>query len=337
MEEAYKTMGAEVTIVFCVSGNFSAYSSSLFLLLSGENGKRGKMRFEEFKDKIVELLQDRLGECHKITVTKVLKNNDVRLTGIVIMREEDNISPTIYLEGPYRRYQAGVPVQKIAEEIIALYEEHACTVNLDMDFFRDFGKEEDRIFYKLINYEKNKTLLADVPWFRWHDLAVTFYYVIEAEAFGRASIMIHNNHLDMWGQSAEEIYRTAHRNMAGRMPELLVPIQKMLEEMIGRKLGEEEQTLYVLTNRDKLFGAAAMLYSEKIRQLADRLQTDLLILPSSIHEVLLIPEDRSREYLFYSRMVKEVNNTQVDPEEILSFNLYRYDRERAEIEVICSD
>ncbi len=295
------------------------------------------MKFEEFKDKVIEQLQKRLGEDHEITVTEVLKNNNVRLTGIVIMREEDNVLPTIYLEGPYRRYQAGVSVQKIAEEIHALYEEHAHSARLDMDFFKDYRQVEGRILYKLVHYEKNKALLADVPWFRWHDLAVTFYYVMEEAAFGRASIMIHNNHLDLWGQPAEEIYRIAQRNMPRRMPELLLPIRKLLEEMLGKKMGEEEQSLYVLTNRDKIFGAAAMLYSEKIGQLADMLQTDLLILPSSVHEVLLLPDDRNQEYAYYSQMVREVNTTQVDPEEILSFNLYRYDREKAKIEVIYSD
>lgn len=292
------------------------------------------MKFDEFKDKVIELLKDRLGDSHEITVTKVLKNNNVRLTGIVILKEDDNVSPTIYLESPYRRYQEGVSVHELVEEILDLYEKHASNVGLDMGFFRDFLQVEDRIFYKIINYEKNKELLEDVPWFRWHDLAVIFYYVMETEAFGRATIMIHNNHLDMWGQSAEEVYRIAQQNMVRSMPEQLMPMQQLLEEMTGKKLGEEQQFLYVLTNREKIFGAAAMLYSKKIGKLADRLQTDLLILPSSVHEVLLIPDDRNKEYAFYGQMVKEVNTTQVDPEEILSFNLYRYDREKAKIEEI---
>ena len=146
--------------------------------------------------------------------------------------------------------------------------------------------------------------------------------------------MIHNNHLDMWGQPAEEVYRVAERNMRQRMPDLLLPMQKLLEEMMGIKEEGPEQLLYVLTNRNKIFGASAMLYSEKMKLLADRLRADLLILPSSVHEVLLLPDDRNREYDFYRQMVKEVNTTQVDPEEILSFNLYRYDREKAQIEAI---
>lgn len=292
------------------------------------------MNFTEFTDAIVELLKKKTKDTCTVTVTRVLKNNDVRLTGIVIMEEADSVSPTIYLEEPYRQYQDGMSLSEIAEEIMALYEKHTHNIKLDMDFFRDFSQVEDRIFHKLVNYEKNKALLQDVPWFRWHDLAVTFYYAMEEKAFGRASILIHNSHLDMWGQSAEAIYRTARRNMKQGMPELLMPMQKLLEEMVGVTMEENGMSLYVLTNREKLFGASAMLYSEKIKELADRLQTDLLILPSSVHEVLLLPDDRNQEYDFYRQMVNEVNTTQVDPEEILSFGLYRYNREKSEIEEI---
>ena len=289
------------------------------------------MNFKDFTNSIAALLQRKTGDNCTVTVTNVLKNNNVRLTGVVITEENEGMSPTIYLEEPYRRYQEGASLQDIIEEIMALYEMHLRNRKLDMGFFRDFAQVEDRIFHKVINYAKNRELLTDVPYFRWHDLAVIFYYGMEEAAFGRASILIHNSHLDMWGKSAEEIYCVARRNMKRSMPELLLPMQKLMEELMVRRMSEEELTLYVLTNREKLFGASAMLYSEKIKELADRFGTDLLILPSSVHEVLILPDDRNREYDFYRRMVKEVNTTQVDPEEILSYSLYRYDRKKEEI------
>lgn len=292
------------------------------------------MNYKMFTDKIVELLQEKMGADCTVTVTEVLKNNNVSLTGIVVMKESDNVSPTIYLEEPYRQYQDGAALQEIVDEIAALYEKHAHNVKLDMDFFRDFSLVKDRIYHKVINFEKNRKLLEDVPYFRWHDLAVIFYYAMEEASFGRATIMLHNTHLDMWGQPAEEVYRIARENMRQNMPELLVPMQKLLEDVAGIRAGERDLPLYVLTNKSRMFGASAMLYSDKIGELATQLDTDLLILPSSVHEVLLLPDDRVQEYGFYREMVREVNTTQVDPEEILSFNLYRYDRGKAEIEEI---
>lgn len=290
------------------------------------------MDYQIFIEEIVKLLQERMGACYEVKVTNVTKNNNICLTGVIMMRESDRISPTIYLEEPYRQYSTGTDIQEIVDRIATLYREQMQNVDFDIDFFKEFGRVRDRIFHKIINYEKNRKLLEDVPHIRWCDLAVVFYYAVEEERLGRASILIHNNHLVMWEQTADALYRIAQCNMRRSMPELLIPMQELIEEMTGVRTEQKDRVrMYVLTNRGKLNGASAMLYSDKISELADRLQSDLIILPSSIHEVLLLPDDDEREYDFYRQMVEEVNTTQVEPEEVLSYNLYRYSRERAEI------
>ena len=293
------------------------------------------MDYNSFTEKIVYLLQERMGADYSVKVTNVTKNNGIQLTGVIMMRDSDRISPTIYLEEPYRLYCSGMNMWEIADRIVELHRERMQNVDLDIDFFKEFGRVRDRIFHKLINYEKNRKLLQDVPYVRWCDLAVVFYYAVDEEILGRASILIHNNHIAMWEQTADSLFRIAQHNMKQCMPELLIPMRKLVEEMTGVKIGEaEEVKMYVLTNQAKLNGASAMLYSDKIGELADILQTDLMILPSSVHEVLLLPDDREQQYDFYRQMVEEVNTTQVEPEEILSYNLYRYRREEAEIKEI---
>ena len=293
------------------------------------------MNYRKFTATIVKLLRERMGADYEVKITEVTKNNGVVLTGVIMMRKSDRISPTIYLEEPYRQYLAGVELQEIVDRIVELYQEQMKDFNLDIDSFKEFEYVRDRIFHKLINFEKNSKLLEDVPYFKWCDLAVVFYYAVEEELMGRASILIHNNHLVMWEQTADVLYRIAQHNMRQRMPELLMPMQDLVEEMTGVKLHQKDEIkMYVLTNRVKINGASAMLYSDKIRELAKRLQTDIMILPSSVHEVLLLPDDHEQEYDFYRQMVEEVNTTQVEPEEILSYSLYRYSREKAEIEEI---
>ena len=293
------------------------------------------MNYRKFTETIADLLRERMGADYEVKITDVTKNNGVVLTGIIMMRRSDRISPTIYLEEPYRQYLAGVALQEIVDRIVELYQEQMKDFNLDIDSFKEFEYVRDRIFHKLINYEKNSKLLEDVPYFKWCDLAVVFYYAVEEELMGRASILIHNNHLVMWEQTVDVLYQIAQRNMRHRMPELLMPMQDLVEEMTGVKLHQEDEIrMYVLTNRAKINGASAMLYSDKIKELAKRLQSDLMILPSSVHEVLLLPDDHEQEYAFYRQMVEEVNTTQVEPEEILSYSLYRYSREKAVIEEI---
>lgn len=292
------------------------------------------MDLKEFTNRVAGELRERIGDTCTITETEVLKNNGVRLTGIVIAKEPDHISPTIYLEAAYREYQDGAPIQKVTDEIMKVYEKSTCDIELDMDFFRDYDRVKDRIFYKLINHGKNEELLKDIPHFGWQDLEVVFYYEMDETVFEKAFIQICNSHLAMWGRSAEEVYQTAQQNMKQSRPELLVTLSDLLEEMVGIKMEESMPFLYVLTNKEKVFGASAMLYSEKMKQLADWWMSDLLILPCSIHEVLVLADNRGQGYGFYRQMVNEVNMTQVDPEEILSDNLYRYSREKAEIEQI---
>lgn len=293
------------------------------------------MDFNIFVENIVDLLQQKMGHDYNISVTRVTKNNDIELTGVILMKASDNISPTIYLEGLYAEYQDGAAMEELAEKVITFYEEQMPSGGLDMDFFQDFELVKDRIFYKLVSFEKNTRLLEKLPHYRWNDLALIFYYAMEEEKIGRASITIHHHHLEMWEQSLDTLYAAARENMKKHMPELLVSMKDLLEEMAGLHLGEDMPLpMYVLTNQDKVYGAAAMLYSEQMKELAEQWQSDLLILPSSIHEVLLLPDDGQNEYAFYRQMVEDVNTTQVEPEEVLSYSLYRYCREKAEIEEI---
>lgn len=295
------------------------------------------MGFQTFVDNIVDLLQERMGDAYEIKVIHVIKNNDVELTGIAITRQEDSIFPTIYLEGLYEEFKEGARLSSLVEKIINCHEEQSMALELDMDFFRDYDRVKDRIFYKLVSFEKNRKFLKDAPHLRWNDLAIVFYYALEEDLVEGGSIAVKRQHMLMWKQNAESLYRQAGRNMKRSMPELLVSMRELVMELTGVWIRAEDTVpMYVLTNQDKRFGASAMLYSERIGELAERFGSDLLILPSSVHEVLLIPDDHSREYDSYRQMVEEVNRTQVEPEEVLSYGLYRYCRKNSEIEEIIS-
>lgn len=305
--------------------------------MPGENGKEGHMNFETFVENIAEVLQEKMGDAYEIRVIQVTKNNGVELTGVAIIRQESSIFPTIYLESLYEEHLRGAGIEELAGRIINCHEEQSMALDLDMEFFRDYGSVKDRIFYKLVSFAENKKFLEDAPHLRWHDLAIVFYYALEDEVLAGASITINRQHMMMWRQNAESLYRTAKRNTRRDMPELLVSMRELVEDMTGITVqGDDDLPMYVLTNQEKRFGASAMLYSEQMAELAKKYDCDLLILPSSVHEVLLLPDDHCQEYDFYRQMVNEVNRTQVEAEEVLSYSLYRYRRANAEIEEIIS-
>ena len=295
------------------------------------------MEFHIFVEKVVATLKESLGEAYEIQVTEVVKNNNIHLTGVVITKRPANVSPTIYLNQYYQKYQEEGNFQQTVGEMMELYEQQAKELQLDMSFFTDFTQVKGRLYHKLVHYGKNKKMLEDVPHIRWNDLAVVFYYAMEQDVVGRATITIRKEHLTIWKQDEDTLFAIAQENMRRDMPELLVPMKELLEEMTGMELEKHyDVPMYVLTNKEKIFGASVLLYSEKLPELAEKTGKNLLILPSSVHEVLLMPDEEEQEYGFYRQMIAEVNTTQVDPEEVLSYSLYCYDREKKEIKEIFS-
>lgn len=286
------------------------------------------MDFLEFVNEIAAFIRDR-GK-YETSIKEVVKNNGIKFTGI-ILGDSQNVQPVIYLEDYYKKYLRGTSMEILADNIEEFYE----TIRRDenMDFFKDYGKVEKRIYIRLINYERNEELLTKVPHIRWHDLAAVFYYPMEWPA-ERATILLYENHLKLWGKTVEEIFQTAKRNMERDIPVSLVTIGEKLHEVTGEELREECPEMYVLTIQGNRDGAAAILYASEIKDLADKLQSDLLFFPSSIHEFLIVKDNHERTYEEDRMMVNRVNEMKVYYQEFLSDNLYRYNREKDEIEII---
>lgn len=290
------------------------------------------MEFKKFEEKMIGLLRERFGDSAEIHVRDVLKDNGTRRRGILLKTEDECLIPVLYLEGVYERYQAGEDAEKLLAEMLKDNDEQIREME-EWDFrpeqFMDYDYAKEHLRFRLINYEKNMELLQNMPYIRWNDLAVIFYYDIRD---GQAQIQVNNRHLALWEKTVGAIYRDAMENMKKRIPDEMFPLSDWIPvEMISGM--EEGSFFYVLTNSSRRFGAAAMLYTGKIRELADSIGSDIVILPSSQHEVLLI-KDIAEERLRYREMVGEVNRIAVEPEEVLSDNIYRYSRERDAVELL---
>ncbi|MFQ9086043.1 MAG: DUF5688 family protein [Roseburia sp.] len=209
-------------------------------------------------------------------------------------------------------------------------------------FFTDYANVRPHIAYKLIHYERNRHLLADLPHFRYLDLAIVFYCLVSSSPSGNATILIRKDHLRFWNISPTQLFDAAKENtprllsydlsnMNDLMEELLVPAHSTLSDPDIKKEDAAICPMYVLTNQNKLNGASCILYEHLLEHFADRLCCDLYILPSSIHEVILIPATSDTSYQELSQMVQEVNDTQVSPEEILSDHVYYFSRSSGSI------
>lgn len=290
------------------------------------------MEIKEFAVKLQSALMKKLGEDYDVQIARVPKNNGVWLHGLTIQREDRNVAPTIYMNGFLDAYNDGVPLSYLVERILDILQKDSPTGDVDMSFFHEFDKVKDRICYRIINAEKNRELLQMIPHRLYLDLAVCFFYSYQGDELGHGSILIYNSHMELWQTSLEELWELAKVNTPMLFPWESNSMESVVKELLEKKQEEDEflwehlVPMYVLSNRERLYGASCVLYPQVLEQLAEELQADLFILPSSIHEIILLPDNHQDSPEQLQHMIQEINETQVEPEDVLSDNLYYYDR-----------
>ena len=297
------------------------------------------MNYSTFQTVIVERLEHDIPDPKRISIQQITKNNGILLDGLSIMEKDCNISPTLYLNYYYDSYQHGVSFQDVYQSLLSDYRTHRPSENIDPSFFTDFENIRDKIAMKLIHYERNRDLLKKVPHIRFLDLAIVFYCLISLDLTqGSATILIHQSHLNNWNIQTSELFQIAKNNTPRILPEKLYDMNDVLHTLSSRNLfpldddcPSNPYPMFVLTNESNLFGAACMLYKDLLHQLAEEAEMDFYILPSSIHEVILVPTLECNNYHELSEMVQEVNDTQLQDDEILSTHAYYYSRKRNEI------
>ena len=293
-----------------------------------------KYNYSQFKQQIVSSLQKQLGAQTRITIQDIIKNNDTHLDGLTILSPDSCICPTIYLNYYFQKYENGCPIAEITAQLLAVYQENLPASSIDVSFFTDYEQVRSHIVFKLINYERNPELLSDVPHYRFLDLALVFYCLIETSPDGSASILIHNRHLSYWNITDDDLFALAQQNTPRLLAYELRDMTDVLRELFAAEpsVCEDDDSLspasmYILTNRAKQNGSGCILYDNLLLNFANRLGCDLFILLSSIHEVLLIPANGQAAPNELSEVVREVNSSQLSREEILSDHVYYFSRE----------
>lgn len=277
---------------------------------------------EKFINQVKAGLKAGLGDDVSMKVQKVKKNNNVIYHGLIVQKKECNIAPTIYLDSYYNYYLQGEPIEQIIEQIKEQYHMGELTAPVDMEFFRDFSCVKERIAYKLINADRNKELLEQIPHILFMDLAICFYYAFYNEQLGEGMILIHNSHMEMWETNHQELMQLAQANTPRLFPAMFSSMAVLFQELCENEMGVPP--LYILTNQQKCQGAAAILYPQMLEEMADKLGGGYYILPSSVHEVILLKEAEVKDADALHDMILEANNTQVLAEEILSDYPYYY-------------
>lgn len=291
------------------------------------------MEFAEFVEDMRERLREELPDC-EVRVVPVTKNNDTHLTGIFILPEGRAVSPNIYMEEPYERYLKGRPMEELVSDIVRCYEENRMEEDPALPDLTDFEVVKDTVCLKLVNRERNRENLAGMPHRDLLDLAVTYFIPVALDGAENGSITVTDGHFGLWGIDEDTLYRHALENTRRLYPARLVPLAEVVQEMTGIRVKEKTE-MYILYREPREHpGASAMLDTPVLEEFAAG-HGDLYILPSSIFEVLLVPvaDPYSTDPAFYTGMVRDVNRTMVEPEEVLSDNVYLYHADTGVIDI----
>ena len=199
--------------------------------------------------------------------------------------------------------------------------------------------KEKEILYQLINYDNNRELLERVPHIRYLDMAIIFYYWKDRKDRSLGACIVSLAQMEEWGYTLEELEKTAAFNTPQLFQVSFQPIEELIKEMVGEELWCTEPDapslipMHVLTNQSRLFGAAAILYPQVLWAISHTLQDDLYILPSSIHECIIVPMSVKCSRKELQEIVEEINETQVPKAEMLSNHVFLYRKEKDCIEV----
>lgn len=267
------------------------------------------MDYTKFINTMQEKLKENLNSDVMVDIHSAVKNNGTIRTGLMFTRPDVNVFPTIYLEEFYEQYLQGASVNSLVQSLLEIYEKVKVKQSVPYNDILVYSKIKDHIVYKIIRRESNEELLSQIPHECYLDFAIVYYVLMETTDFGTATLLIRNEHLEGWRITKEEVSAAARINTPA-----LLPVE----------VGMLTEYMYILTNSIRSFGAAVMLYDDIWKQMEHLIGGDFYVLPSSVHELILIPESYGMDRRHLQEMVREINRTEVENEEVLSDNVYYY-------------
>ena len=298
------------------------------------------MNYEIFKEVVAEKFMDYMPEKYqgmRLRVEPVNKVNKV-LDGITLVGSEAgrSVSPTLYINHMYEHYLETENLQEVLQ---------SAARRMDMAFKEmpevgDVNLEgaKDNIVFQVINTLQNEDMLRDMPHREFQDLSIIYRWVVKVDENGIQSSAIRNNLAEQLGMNEEQLFKCAVENTRRIFPPTVKSMNDVIREMFisdgmpaevaDMMIGEmpEDKMMWVISNDRGINGAGSMLYEDNLHKLAMKLETDLYILPSSVHECIAVSTNVGDPYEL-AEMVSEINMGQVALEDRLSNQVYHYDKD----------
>ncbi len=291
---------------------------------------------DEFVDECKDRLQDYLksqGEQVDVMYHSVRKIN-FQEEALLVRYKGDQIAPVVYMSGRYIDYLSGREMSEIVKDIARDVQEARKHQPDLSELTAEWAYE--RLYLSVINAEKNEELLNSVPYRKMEDLACVAKFRLDTES----SVLVNEDLCRKLRMTSEEVLAIAERNMVknGYQCEPLdLEIKRILKEqgVSDREIEEgmmktQSSMMYVASTANHMEGAAVIASREAMHDFYEKIGESFYILPSSRHEVILLPDRCGLATADLAEMVKDVNRQVVDEKDVLSDHVYHFDGRQIE-------
>lgn len=300
----------------------------------------------DFIYEVTDRIRNKMGSTCEVQIKSITHNNGQQLTGI-LFKKNGKESPLIYLEKYYNQYADGrMSIVEIVDEIIRIQGDGGIQELIGIGGLVDYEAIQSKIRLKLVNYEANKARLKGMPHVQFLDLAIIFYIEIDSNSQRILTAAVEHHHLEIWGIEKERVYKDALYNMRACCPARIKPVMSVIKDLeeendgnLDMVMSDEdisyEQGFWIMTTKSGIQGASTLIHGDGLKKFAQLNRDNIVILPSSIHEVMLISQRLVNEnYEYLSHMVEEVNRNEVLREDRLSNSIYLYNRKEDSITIV---
>lgn len=288
------------------------------------------MEYREFMEQIKKDLPERLSgilEGAVVNTTQVDKLQGRSYEGLSIVPEGSMIGLTMDLQPYFQMFHDGMAYENIVEQIAdrasGTYEDRPAVT---AESIGSYEAVKDKLMIQLIGREGNEGMLRTIPHHSIEDMEIVYRLRVQDMEMGLASALVTNSMLGHYGITAEQLRQDAFASAVSHTPFEIKTMAEVLNELMGAEIiPQDELPMYVASNKERIHGAGVIAYPEFMEEAAKRLGGDFYVLPSSIHEVILIRDTPDVSALELQGIVQSVNVEQVAPEERLSDHIYHYD------------
>lgn len=305
------------------------------------NEKSFEQFVEEVKDTILSYLPMEYEGSRVEVSTKTKVNRDATGISVIPAGVENAITPLVNLDGFYERYKQGTDMDTLLTQMSECFTEAFKSLN-DLPYANNPMEQmdKDKIYMQLINRKSNEDLLNTVPHRDFHDMSIIYRVLMDKSEEGIQSVVITDDLAEMMDLTEDELFERASEQTKELFPVKIDTMGNVMRGFLGDfdvtdelmdDMGFDDSLgMYIVSNDMSVSGATYMVYDDVLYDVASRLNENLYILPSSIHEFLAVPESIGDPETL-SEMVRDINASTVKEVDRLSNQVFMYDKDLREL------